>query len=488
MAISLVMNRSLTATIIFVPLLCLVHFVLRRGSAATVGITASPSTTELRLRLVYHRYSESIHRKLVINDSDVVAGVKVAPSMIRRLEHRAPDDLDRYFATVHQDPMYASTLEWVDELELVPNVTDKDTVVNMAVMASNAYVGVPGTGDWTDVGAPWTNKSDYGWQEDGLRGHVFSNDDESLVVISIKGTSAAYISRIGGAEVTQVVDNATVKSYYDNSFQAMLDTVTKDKINDNLLFSCCCARVSYLWTTVCNCYKSSYTCDQECLEKELLRKDRYYQAALDLYRNVSTEYPNSTIWLTGHSLGGAMSSLVGRTFGLPAVTFQAPGEQMATERLHLPVPPGFPSHMEHIWHFGNTGDPIFMGVCNGASSTCSLGGYALESQCHSGKVCIYDTVSDLGWSVSIANHRIHTVIDEIILKYNETAVCKQPSPCQDCFNWKFEVNEDNHKYKTTSTTQFVIPTPTSSSVTSTSSHKPKCIRYSWWGRCVEWED
>ncbi|GMF08809.1 unnamed protein product [Ambrosiozyma monospora] len=125
------------------------------------------------------------------------------------------------------------------------------------------------------------------------------------------------------------------------------------------------------------------------------RQDRYYKATLDLYRNVTHLYPFADIWVTGHSLGGALSSLLGRTFGLPAVTFEAPGELLATKRLHLPMPPELPEELDHIWHFGNNADPIFMGVCNGVSSICSVLGYAMETQCHSGQKCIYDTVADL---------------------------------------------------------------------------------------------
>ena len=53
---------------------------------------------------------------------------------------------------------------------------------------------------------------------DGFRGQVFSTEDNSTVVVSIKGTSAGIL---GGGGPTQ----------------------KKDKINDNLLFSCCCASV-----------------------------------------------------------------------------------------------------------------------------------------------------------------------------------------------------------------------------------------------------
>jgi hypothetical protein len=49
-------------------------------------------------------------------------------------------------------------------------------------------------------------------------------------------------------------------------------------------------------------------------------------------------YPNANIWVIGHSLGGALASLLGVTFGAPVVAFEAPGESMAARRLHVPSP------------------------------------------------------------------------------------------------------------------------------------------------------
>ena len=49
-------------------------------------------------------------------------------------------------------------------------------------------------------------------------------------------------------------------------------------------------------------------------------------------------YPDSNVWIIGHSLGGSLASLLGATFGVPALAFEAPGEAMAARRLHLPSP------------------------------------------------------------------------------------------------------------------------------------------------------
>lgn len=380
---------------------------------------------------------------------------------LKRTTQRNPEYIESYLQYARESPKIASRIEfdWVDEDVVAPNITDKDTVISLALMASNAYVRLPHTGNWRNVSLPWnlTEYEGFGWDSDGLRGHVFHNEEDNIVVLSFKGTSAQGIPGAGEDETT-----------------------LNDKLNDNLLFSCCCARVSYLWNTVCDCYIKSSTCDESCLEKELIRKDRYYSAVLEIYKDVIKEYPDATIWLTGHSLGGALASLLGRTFGLPAVTFEAPGEYLATKRLHLPYPPGLPEYMEGVWHFGHTADPIFMGTCNGASSSCSIAGYAMETSCHTGKVCVYDVVKDKGWHVNMLNHRIHKVIDEILTKYDEVTPCLAPEPCVDCYNWKYWRSRDEDPSKITSKSSTVR------SSTTTSKASPTCIGRNWLGICTEY--
>jgi lipase ATG15 len=103
---------------------------------------------------------------------------------------------------------------------------------------------------------------------------------------------------------------------------------------------------------------------------------------------------------------------------MPTVTFEAPGEKLASQRLHLPQPPS----TQHITHVFHTADPIAMGTCNGVLSSCALGGYAMETACHMGKTIIYDTVTHGGWSVDVRTHGIVTIIDKLLAEPWQPAV------------------------------------------------------------------
>jgi lipase ATG15 len=123
-------------------------------------------------------------------------------------------------------------------------------------------------------------------------------------------------------------------------------------------------------------------------------------------------YPTSTIWLVGHSLGGALASLLGSTFGLPAVAFESPGERLAATRLHLPLPSS--SSLSPVTHVYHTADPIPQGTCTGITSLCAQGGYALETRCHLGKTIVFDTVGRLGWRVDVRKHVIRDIINKVL--------------------------------------------------------------------------
>lgn len=285
----------------------------------------------------------------------------------------------------------STALEWEDVEVEAPDVTDRTTVLAFAKMAATAYSN--NTSDWDGEGG-FDPTNSFGWEGDGIRGHIFTTHSNDTIVVALKGTSAAIL---GGG-----------------------DTAKRDKTNDNLLFSCCCARVSWSWSTVCDCYRGGGDeCGQECLERALIEKSVYYPAITDLYNNISYAYPDSQVWITGHSLGGALSSLLGMTFGVPTVTFQAPGERMAAQRLHLPLPPARhpdedPVAALPIVHVYNNADPIATGQCNGAGSVCSSFGYAMESRCHAGKSIVYDTVGKLGWGLTVNAHRIQSLVDDVL--------------------------------------------------------------------------
>ena len=45
---------------------------------------------------------------------------------------------------------------------------------------------------------------------------------------------------------------------------------------------------------------------------------------------------------------------------------------------------------------------------------CAIGGYALESKCHQGRVIKYDTVSKWGWTVDVRLHSIRTIVEKLL--------------------------------------------------------------------------
>jgi len=142
----------------------------------------------------------------------------------------------------------------------------------------------------------------------------------------------------------------------------------------------------------------------------LAERSLFHNVGVNLYNNVSALYPNSDIWVIGHSLGGAIASLLGATFGAPVVAFESPGEALAARRLHLPTPPS----TQHITHFMHNADPIAMGTCNGLFSTCAIFGYAMETRCHLGQMIILDTVNELHWAVDPRTHVIKVIVERLL--------------------------------------------------------------------------
>lgn len=378
------------------------------------------------------------------------------PLTIQRLADRRKIVLEEYRKAARFGPATVlSTEHWTMDTLPGPNITDKATVLSLARMSANDYIEVPGSTGWQKVSGAFNYSSSFGWRGDELRGHIYADAANDTVIISLKGTSPALFDGAG--------------------------TTTNDKDNDNLFFSCCCGQGgSFLWRQVCDCQKSTYTANLTCIIDAMSDENRYYASSIDLYFNVTKMYPHSHVWLTGHSLGGAMTSLLGLTFGLPVVTFEAIPEALPAARLGLPSPPGYDSRLPQsrpytgAFHFGHTADPIYMGTCNGINSFCTWGGYALESACHTGQLCTYDTVADKGWRVSLTRHSIDPVISDVLEAYDKLPNCAPEEECVDCSLWKF-FKSNGSEGGTTTTTSTTSATATRTSI---------CKTPGWWG-CLD---
>ncbi|KAF9041958.1 alpha/beta-hydrolase [Hymenopellis radicata] len=368
-------------------------------------------------RVVFSDYKPRLnHSRTLVGDGEYETAYSVAT---RRIYAHRPPSFNAFSDARLRSLRFgqSESLNWEEDEVLGPDVENREVLLTLAKMSNNAYLE-PDENGWYDLGGNWSSTYPFGWEpdDDGFRGQVFATPDNKTVVLSIKGTSAGVFG--GGGP-----------------------TVKKDKLNDNLLFSCCCARVDWTWTTVCGCYRGGWKCDRDCLETALIEDSLFYPIGTNLYNNLTYMYPESNIWVIGHSLGGALASLVGVTFGAPVVAFEAPGERMASRRLHLPSPPST-QHITHVYH---TADPIAMGACNGVLSSCALGGYAMEARCHLGKSIVYDTVSNLSWSVDIRTHPIVTVIEKVLSdpwppsleEGREVPKAAFEDDCVECYSWEF---------------------------------------------------
>lgn len=175
--------------------------------------------------------------------------VRTSPMMIQR--PRSPSAFQEARRKSFYDGQSA-VLDW-DELEILgPNITDKYTLSQLARMSGNAYA-LPEQSNWWDIDEKWNRSSPVGWEDpdmNGFRGHVFATPDNSTIVLSIKGTTT-----YGG-------------------------TAKQDKLNDNLLFSCCCSRSPWIFGTVCDCYSGKSRCDNTCLHEALMDDNLFYSIGL----------------------------------------------------------------------------------------------------------------------------------------------------------------------------------------------------------------
>lgn len=113
------------------------------------------------------------------------------PLEIQRLVDRRLSAVETLLATARESGQ-AQILDaeaWNIEEIPGPNVTDKETILTFAKMTLDAYTLKPFTREWQDVKGGFNYSQSFGWEGDGLRGHIYADKDNSTIVIGLKGTS-----------------------------------------------------------------------------------------------------------------------------------------------------------------------------------------------------------------------------------------------------------------------------------------------------------
>lgn len=170
--------------------------------------STAPREHVFSLRHVFHHGTyvyPKLHRRLDVNleqallrnedgnDEQRTSGLRArsGPTNIQRLSDRRVDTVLPLLSAARLEgrPPIMPPSAWTIEEVLGPNVTDRDTIISLALMSANAYEPVPGEGEWEDVKHGYNYSDSFGWEEDGLRGHIFADENNSTIVVAIKGTS-----------------------------------------------------------------------------------------------------------------------------------------------------------------------------------------------------------------------------------------------------------------------------------------------------------
>ncbi|EOB13625.1 Putative lipase atg15 [Nosema bombycis CQ1] len=205
----------------------------------------------------------------------------------------------------------------------------------------------------------------FGHNKDGLRAKVFKI--KRTIVIAVKGTTL----------------------YFHGISQG--PTGHKDREMDNLMFGICPEE------------------NEACLYKKKLKIDKakYLRNLEILVRTVSGVFRDYEILLTGHSLGGALSSLMSLRLSFSAIAFSSPGEKYVASVL------GFNQKNQlKITHFGICEDSLYLGGCK---SLCNLMGYTIDTSCHLGRSLCVGLGDGRNFRDSFRYHRAKTLLD-ILLK------------------------------------------------------------------------
>ncbi|KAL9117671.1 MAG: hypothetical protein Q9187_005790 [Circinaria calcarea] len=168
----------------------------------------APGEHVFSLRHIFHHGTyvyPKLHRRLDVkaeqarlktedgDDEQRTSGLRArsGATNIQRLSDRKVDTVLPLLSAARLEgrPPALPVSAWTTEEVSSPNVTDRETIISLALMSANAYEPVAGEGEWEDVKHGFNYSDSFGWAENGLRGHIFADENNSTIVIAIKGTS-----------------------------------------------------------------------------------------------------------------------------------------------------------------------------------------------------------------------------------------------------------------------------------------------------------
>jgi lipase ATG15 len=303
-----------------------------------------------------------------------------------------------------------------------------------------------GDSNWCDVDLK--NVKNISINEDSVKAYMFSNEDYSTNVISIKGTSLYWYSSMNDEDY-KLKSTVNVDRVFGKG------TGYNDKYNDNLFLSCCFYKESKFFSDIkCNdtlnvggqgslvpydkliddVFEEKKECSKRCYKRSLDFELNYFNIGKQIVELIKKEiqFDTTNIIFTGHSLGGVLATMLGIYYNKPVVTFETPGEKHYIEMTELF---SLNRQFDQIYHFGHDADPIFTGNCG---YTCSMIGYSIDTKCHIGKTCTYKAKEKMGLTESILNHRIDYVINKIIgPKWDsDFPECITNDDCEECAKYE----------------------------------------------------
>lgn len=292
-----------------------------------------------------------------------------------------------------------------------------ENIHDLMYMTHDAYLYVNDT-TWKDIPYNTTTDITVGIPENTVQGYVFSDESKNLNIISIKGTTLTEIF----------------------GYNSLSGLAKNDKINDNLLYSCCFYKQSKIFKNILDntCKKkgeNKKSCSKKCFNRASDIEVNYLTIADIIVSNLRKiiDFDNSRVIFTGHSLGGTIATYLGIKYNKPVITFNSPGEKQYFDLVGISDID--PSHHKNIYHFGHDADSIINGNCG---SLCWLFGYNLNTKCHLGNSCIYKAKEKLGLSESIYTHRLTYLIDTILPNWRDDfPTCESNVPCNECEKWDY---------------------------------------------------